>query len=400
MIRGEQCSYPCWPASANRRCPATLTGHQFARHLSPHRSTAHSHSGGLISCSDVLCLGSVRPPVAGSREHLTGPNLNGKSGPMRVDTPLTESLTEELFEFWIDIFGVDPDVTREALLGDELEHNRDALYLERQGDRLAGTCLVTTSDRLPILGGVGEVATAPEFRRSGMATRLCAQAVEEFRANGGEAVFLGSGIPAADRIYERLGWRKLAGANVSANITNGDSPEAFLVDYFRDQGEASVWPATPEDRIPMVPLLHVPHDWRVLDANARMYSTRYCVQRRCMGLFGMYRAVVRDGRGAWFAARTSRGRTVGMSTARLDDAGGCQVDGFAHRYYLELLDDLIRTAMDWGTARGAALCWAVIATLDEEKRALFEALGFRETGPADEFDLDGVKVGAMRLERA
>ena len=41
----------------------------------------------------------------------------------------------------------------------------------------------------------------------------------------------------------------------SPNITSGDSPEAFLVDYFRGQGQTSVRPATPEARIPMIPLV-------------------------------------------------------------------------------------------------------------------------------------------------
>ena len=35
-------------------------------------------------------------------------------------------------------------------------------------------------------------------------------------------------------MYTRCGWRKLAGAEVMAFIVSGDSPEAFLVDFFRD----------------------------------------------------------------------------------------------------------------------------------------------------------------------
>ena len=45
--------------------------------------------------------------------------------------------------------------------------------------------------------------------------------------------FLGTVNPAAARVYHRLGWRKLAGAEVMANILSGESPEAFLVEYFQ-----------------------------------------------------------------------------------------------------------------------------------------------------------------------
>ena len=318
---------------------------------------------------------------------------------MNTDVPLTEQLTQELMEFWTGIFGGPGDVKRGMLLGDELEHNRHTLYMERRADRLAGTCHLTISGRLPMLGGFGEVATDPDFRRSGTATRVCGEAVEDFRSRGGEALFLSGGEPGPARIYYRLGWRRLASSHVMANITSGDSPEAFLVDYFRDRGEASVVPMTPEFRVQMIPLIVTPHDWQVLDANVNMASTRYRVQDYCMSLYPRYEKVVGDGRGAWYVARTSQGRAVGLATARLDNETGCQVDGFAHGYYLDNWDDLLQACIDWGTARGAAACWASVSVEDEQKRSLFERLGFSEAGPSDEFELDGRAVGAVRLEK-
>ena len=234
---------------------------------------------------------------------------------MQVEAPISAPLAGELQEFWKGIFGFSaehpPDVAPEVFLGSEVEHNRLHVYLERRADTLAGTCTRTVSREVPILGGFGEVATQPALRRSGIASRLCGRAVEEFRAAGGRALFLGTNSPAASRVYHRLGWRKLAGADVMANISSGDSPEAFLVDYFRKPGEAAVVPATPAVRIPMIPLLHAPHDWQVLDANAGMYSTRYCVQYSCMGLYRRYLAAVAGGAGDWFCARTPDGRVVG-----------------------------------------------------------------------------------------
>ena len=303
-------------------------------------------------------------------------------------------------EFWGDILGHSdehpPDVPPEAYLGSETDHNRLTVYLERQAATLAGTCAITVPKKHPILGGFGKVATRPELRGGGIATRLCGRAVEEFRAAGGQALFLGTVSPAARRIYHRLGWRKLAGAEVMANISTRDTPEAFLVDYFREPGEAVVGPATPAVRIPMIPLLHAPHDWQVLDANAEMYSTRCCVQYSCMGLYRRYLAALAGGRGEWFCARTADGRVVGLSTVHVSGAA-CQLDGFAHPYFAAAWPDLMAAAMQRGAARGAGECRAVVCVEDEEKRSLFEGLGFRDAGAAADFVLDRRAVGAVRM---
>lgn len=317
---------------------------------------------------------------------------------MRLEIPFTRELTEELEAFWHRIFDSEPDLPAGVFLGDEVEHNRGVLFMTRENEAVAGTCMVNTSKRLPALGGFGEVSTAPELRRRGIASDLCGQAVADFRTAGGQALFLGTGNPEAARVYHRLGWRKLAGANVMANVTGGDSPEAFLVEHFRDVGAASVRTATPEVRIPMIPLLVAPHDWQVLDANARMYSTRYAVQHSCMGLYRRYHAITRAGQATWLAAYTDDGRAVGLSTARLDGSGGCQVDGFTHGRYADAWESLIRAALDWGASHGGSRCWAAVSVEDEEKRALFERLGFREAGAAEGFDLDGRTVSAVRTE--
>ena len=320
--------------------------------------------------------------------------------PTKLEVPLPEDLARELHGFWEGIFGSPGDIRPEVFLGSETEHNSNIVYLRRRGQRLAGTCNTTTSKAVPALGGFGEVATDPEFRGAGIATELCRQAVEDFRATGGQALFLATGNGDAARIYHRLGWRRLARSNVMANITSGDSPEEFLVDYFRSIGPPiTVGAATPAVRIPMIPLVVMPHDWQVLDANpVGMFSTRHRLQSSCMGQYPKYDAVVRDGRGAWFAAYAAGRQVVGMSTARLDGSGACQVDGFAHRRFADVLDDLVRAAMDWGAAKGATVISALLSVEDEAKRDMFESLDFREAGSGDEFELDDRSVASVRME--
>ena len=317
----------------------------------------------------------------------------------KLEVPLPEDLARELYAFWERIFGPG-DMPLELFLGSERRHNDNTVYMMRQGERLAGTCMLTVSRAAPTLGGFGEVATDPDLRRGGVASRLCRAAVEDFRARGGEALFLGTGNPEAARIYYRLGWRRLAGSNIWANITSDRSPEEFLVDYFRSiEPSITVAPATPHVRVPMIPLIASPHDWQVLDANPDgMFSTRYRLQRSTMGQYPKYQAVADDGRGAWFAGRAPNGGVVGLSSARLDEDGRCQVDAFTHRSFDAHWEALARAAMQWGESHGSSALRARVSVEDEQKRALFESLDFREAGPAADLEFDTWTVPSVWME--
>ena len=316
----------------------------------------------------------------------------------RLRVPIHESLNDRLQAFWREIFGDAPDIEPAVLLGSESSHNTSDLYLVEEDGRAISTTMVTTCNALPELGGFGEVATVPEARGRGLATDLCRQSVEDFADAGGKALFLGTVNPAAARIYHRLGWRKLASSIVWALITDDRSPEAYLVDYFSDPGPAVVEEGGPGARIPMVPLIVTPHDWRVLDANTGIFSARYALVRSCMGLYPKYQALREGGRGSWFASRDARQRIVGLSTAALDDSQGCRVDSFTHGGFQDAWDGLVRAAVDWGQANDASMIYATACVEDEDRIARLETLGFRNVGPAPDFDMDGRTVGAVRME--
>ena len=319
---------------------------------------------------------------------------------MRVEAPLEAQLVEELFEFWLPIFGLPNDLNPETLLGLENPQSFISAYTRRLGDKLAGTCLVIRSQVMPDLGGFSEVATSPDARRTGIASALSQQARDDFSDRGGKALFLGTVNPGAARIYFRLGWRKLAGTNVMLNVIDGDSPEEFMLDFFRDLGPAGVSVASPGDRMPLIPVLLAPHDWQVLDLNVGMLSTRYAVQDSCLGLYRRYSALASDGQGSWFCARTKLGHVVGISSAARGSKSGCRVDGFAHREYASSWEELISSAIDWGAARNASPIWTTVSIEDEEKLSLFESFGFKGMGSGESLDFGNRHVGTIRLELA
>ena len=316
-----------------------------------------------------------------------------------LEAPIKRERIEEFQAFWRRCFKQSDEDFRDVYTGKEAKHNRDIVYVARKDGQPAGTAHLTICKSDPSLGGLGGVLTDPEFRGMGIATRLCCMVRDDFRAWGGRALFLGTDNPVAFRVYRRCGWRKLAGANVMVLMTNGESPEGFLEGYFGKRRRVTIIGATPAVRIPMIPLIVAPHDWELLDANAGICSTRYAIQKSCMGLYPRYEMIPAGGKGAWFAACADDGRTVGLATARLRDSGECQVDGFVHENFADEWRPLMRSIMGWAEEAGEAGLLAEVSVEDEDKGALFESFGFREVGEGTGFALAERDVGSVVLQK-
>ena len=190
-----------------------------------------------------------------------------------------------------------------------------------------------------------------------------------------------------------------------ANVTADLSPEEFLVDWFRGVGgPVTVSPGTAHARIPMIPLLLIPHSEQILDANLGLLSTRYARQDSCMGLYPRY-AELAVGGGAWFCGWSENRRLVGLCSVRplkmTQDKDGwtAQIDGFVHRVARAAWRELIEAALAWASGEGASEALVVTSVEDEPKRIQFEANGFCSDGAGDEIDIDGRRVGTVRLKR-
>jgi GNAT superfamily N-acetyltransferase len=315
-----------------------------------------------------------------------------------LEIPITNDLADSLLAFWERLFGPPYQEQGPILAGEEVAHNRDRLFLAYENGQLAGTCHLTISNANPGLGGLGEVAVAPAFRRRGISGALCARALDIFHAQGGRWLFLATHNPEAARVYYRLGWRKLAGANAMLWTRGTDSPEEFLVDHFRNEDEVTVARGAPADRLPMIPLLVSPHDWHILDANLGMFSTRYAVQKSCMGLYPRYAALRKIEDGDWWSARSAGGRVVGLATAKQDAPDRVQVDGFIHRRWTGHWSSLVQPALRWAASRRVPVVHARVARVDEEKHGMFRSLGLGEVGPSEAVTLDGMQVATTWLK--
>ena len=315
----------------------------------------------------------------------------------KFEAPIQESLLQELIELWETIPELPTNEEwRRELLGLVPSFNRILIYIVREGGRIVAMCQFYISRRMPILSEFSYPGTRPECRGRGIATQLWGAAIDDMKAMGVDAIFLGTFDRIAFRLYRRLGFSKLPASLTFVQALNGLSAEEFLADWFRDAGPATLSSGNPGDQLPSYPLIVSQHDWQVLDANAGLMSTRYSLHRTFRGLYLKCANVGDDENGARFSATTSDGKVVGMSTARMCEDGSCAVDGFVHGRYLNSWDDLILAGIGFGESRGASAVHTRVSREDIEKCQRFAALGFREAGSAPDFLLDCLQLNRQK----
>jgi len=314
-----------------------------------------------------------------------------------VRVPLAHDLANELLVFWKNIFGSIDHLLGKTLQGAEAPFNMDAFYLMCSNGQLAGTAHLTVSGDAPELGGLGEVATAEEYRGKGIATQLCGKVWDDFVSGGGRALFLGTYNPVARRVYQQSGWQELPSSHIMVRLTENDSTDNLFTDYFSAGRATTIKPATASARIPMIPLIVTPHSERLLDANVGILSTGYAVQMSCMGLYPKYDRVCANGRGTWFAAWTEHGHLVGLATATVNAAGACLVDGFVHEAFDETWPALMQAAIHWGEQRGIDRFVTSVACHDQKKQARYSALGFRKTDEVHDVEINKHKISCAEM---
>ena len=317
----------------------------------------------------------------------------------KLEIPVDKSLNDLLQTFWHDIFGESPDIEPGILLGEEKNYNQSTLYLIETDDLPTATTMVTTCKQLPELGGFSVVATRPESRGRGLGTKLCQQSIADFKELGGQALFLGTVNPDAEKIYHRLGWRKLASSIIWVNITDVRTPERFLLDYFDNNFTSiTIEEGSADARIPIIPLIVYPHDWQILDANLGLFSSRYGIVRSCMGLYPKYQNLRNDNMGNWFVALDEHRRVVGLSSASLDNKDSCQIDGFIYGNSRSNWIELVSNSITWAQNMGVSRIYSDVSHADAIRKSQLESIGFIVTGSGPNFNMDGQTIESNRMD--
>ena len=304
------------------------------------------------------------------------------------NAPLDSILVDNLDTLWRSAFGKDfvTDVPR-ALLTENapLPHTVD-VYTKVIERRIVSGAVAITGGSFPILGGLGEVSTVPEFRGSGFATEICREVLHNFFDSSGKALYLGTTNPTAARIYSKLGWKEIPKTKLMVKVGEEDSYSEFIEDYFLTASPYKCSRGEMLARIPLIPLAIVPSDWDLLDINIGLLSTLQEEQESCLGLYRRYDQIRIDGLGEFFTLADRDGRLIGISTAVKKDEGYCLLDGFTHPLHKYSFIELLKTALDWGEAEGLSSFKMEIADTDQEKAELAAGLGFKLTDERSVFE--------------
>lgn len=270
----------------------------------------------------------------------------------RHTVPLSEALRADLTEFWSHIFQTSFAELQDVLAGGEVEQNVDTIWIAREGATIAATCHLTVSRLDPRLGGLGEIATAPQFRGKGLAAQLVERAITEATAAGCSQLVLGTVNDAAARLYGKFGFRYLPGSRVM--LRNADGTDGFGSAWF-DRRDVKIVVGAPQHRLTIIPPILAATEHPILDANVGLRGTQLAEQTSCMGLYPRYDRLAKKG-GQWFVAQGSNGSTVGIVSVIGLRAGIAQVDGFVvAQAGTDVLASLFQEATRWGEAMGFAI---------------------------------------------
>ena len=247
---------------------------------------------------------------------------------MPEGTPDDRTCIARAKELWAGCFGEELlDELKPQLDGAEPTFNEDTVYLGFVDGMLAATCHLTRSRAIG-WAGLGEVATAAEFRGRGFAHEICRAALDDFDRTGGEAIWLGTVNPAAASVYASLGFGYLPDTSVMQRLRPDLSPTAFARRWIDADGLRIV-PGSAAFRIPMIPLLTSKMGIETLDANVGLVGTEFRPQHSCMGLYPKYDALAGKG-GGWAALVNGRGAVLGLASWLADADGTRRIGGFCH----------------------------------------------------------------------
>lgn len=295
----------------------------------------------------------------------------------RHTAPLSEALRIDLTEFWSNIFQTSFADLQVVLAGGEVGQNVDIILIAREGATITATCHLTVSRLNPRLGGLGEIATAPQSRGKGLAAQLVERAIVAATASGCTQLVLGTVNETAARLYAKFGFRYLPGTRVM--LRNADGTEGLGSAPF-DRRDIKIVAGAPCHRLTIIPPILTATDHAILDANVELLATRLADQTSCMGLYPRYERLAKKG-GQWFVAQASNGLTIGIASVIGVTSGIAQVDGFVvPKVGADVLASLFQAAILWGEAMGFAI-QSVCGVDDPNKRAVIVAQdsGYEET---------------------
>jgi GNAT superfamily N-acetyltransferase len=278
-------------------------------------------------------------------------------------------------------------------------------------ESVAATCWSGWGREFPDIAVMGGVATAEAYRGRGLASAVVGAVCERFDSAGGRLLYLGTSNPVARRIYERLGFRPVAG-QIFCRAARGTRPD----EGFAAGRSVAARPASWRDMASIVPLYLLPHPCVLADAGIGLPSARVAEPRRCVRIFwDLWKSIEPAGR--WAVLRNDLGWPVASALARpafaplaapgaapgkpcAPSARGFSVDFLWHPDYSVEAAAFVASWLEEIEAASGCACRMLICDGDDWKLREARTLGFeRAGGEGGTVEMNGRKVPLLRLVR-
>ena len=290
---------------------------------------------------------------------------------IRRIVPYDASAALKLLE---DTFGYE-EVVVEApqLMGKEAAVNKDIVWEAWEGNQLVGTIHTTIPRNFPTICGLSAMATHPSVRGKGLGRILFAKIIEEYESQGVTAAFLGTSNPIAAKLYHSLGFSFLPGSHVMVRYSHGDTVDFCRENFAPIRKDCKILTDDSAIRIPMIPLVLMGGNTKILDVNTGLFHRDFVTQRSCMGLYPRYDLLLKNG-GHFYAAADEAG-VVGALLSTMPTEFGIRADFFCCDGFIPILPKLLAACED--------TVYLQIAECDGKKQELATELGFAPIGEAE-----------------
>jgi GNAT superfamily N-acetyltransferase len=281
------------------------------------------------------------------------------------------------------------------LLGEFSEAARFTVGMGIVGGSLAAACWSGWGREFPDIAVMGGVATAEAYRGQGLASAVVGAVCERFDSTGGRLLYLGTRNPVAQRIYERLGFRQVAG-QIFCRAARGARPD----EGFAAGRTVAARPASWRDMASIVPLYLQPHPCVLADAGIGLPSARIVEPRRCVHIFwDLWKSI--EPAGQWTILRNDLGWPVASALARpsAPPAAGFSVDFLWHTDYSVEGAAFVGKWLEEIEAASGCACRMLICDGDDWKLREARKLGFERAEGGGIADVDGRKVPLLSVVR-
>jgi HPt (histidine-containing phosphotransfer) domain-containing protein len=229
---------------------------------------------------------------------------------------------------------------------------------------------------------LGQVFTPEKHRQKGVSSFLIGAAIQHFESRGGRALYLNTGNPVAQRIYENFGCRPYNPPNPDeAHIFRRVSGSESQFDewLFAPDATARIREVTRGDWTWFEALLNLPsHPWHLKDAGQggghAPYESQFLELMDDVEQKAALRVVLETSdRRMTGAAKISPGSAVGSSRSVVG-----VLDVFAHPNYFSDLDRLVHRTLSAAATLGIRALRALAASGDKAKIGTLLRSGFKE----------------------